>query len=251
MLEMPWFNEALFFTSEIIMLVSYLPSRMLWLRTLACIADVGFIAATVLIGLSSPGMLPTALFAFLSLVINAYYIYKLSFVYLPCRVPPGLRSLHQVMFPELTPMEFRLVLNASETHSGTDAQLISRGEVTPLILVTSGAVDIRLQNKAVSGAIEAPAILGEVSYLTSQPSIADVHALGEVEYVVLEKEKAEKALSAYEETRLKFVSTLIRSLAKKLARQNEALTGVANEAPLESLSTATPDSRSLQFAMSP
>ena len=251
MLEMPWFNEALFFTSEIIMLVSYLPSRMLWLRTLACIADVGFIAATVLIGLSSPGMLPTAIFSSLSLVINAYYIYKLSLVYLPCRIPSGLRPLHQAIFPELTPMEFKLVLSASQAHSGKETQLIRRGEVTPLILVTSGAVDIRLQNKPVSSTIEAPAILGEVSYLTSQPAISDVHALGDVEYVVLEKEQAEKTLSAYEETRIKLNSTLIRSLSEKLAAQNQVLTEVSNKAPSESSSTSKPDSRAFVFAISP
>lgn len=49
----PWVIEALFLASEIVLLISYLPTRILWLRIFASITDVGFMVSILLIGLDA------------------------------------------------------------------------------------------------------------------------------------------------------------------------------------------------------
>ena len=56
------YTEILFYISEVVMVISYSATRMIVLRFIACIADIGYMVATLLIGLDEAGMMPTFLF---------------------------------------------------------------------------------------------------------------------------------------------------------------------------------------------
>ena len=77
------YAEVLFYIAEITLVLSYSVTRMILLRFMACAADIGYIAAALLIGLDEAGMKPTFIFAIVAFFVNAVHIYRLLKMRLP------------------------------------------------------------------------------------------------------------------------------------------------------------------------
>lgn len=212
-------GAALPFLAETLLLLSYLTTQMLYLRIVAVSSAICFISAALYAGLDSPGMTASFIFSFLSLLINALNIFRLLYTRMPAPIPSEYQEAYEKIFAHLTPREFLILLRFAESDTFSDEIVIEEGSKADVFLVLKGQLKIVQQNKTVA-TIDAPNMIGEISYLTSQNAMATVQALGDVTALSWTHASLHKLEKKYEHIYLKFHSTLLSETRNKLIKQN-------------------------------
>lgn len=213
-------QTGLFFFAEIVLLLSYLPTKILVLRCFAVTADLGFIIAASWVGLGAPGMLPTFLFAAFSFVINGYHIFRLIYMELPHHIPEHLDACYESLFSDFTKREFMKLLSSATLERSCNQPIVLDNTSSPLILLIRGKANV-YKNRVLVNTITACHFIAEISYLTGNVAIADVIADGEIEYYKFDLNKLDTLLKSYADIDLRFKQKLLHNIIHKLSEQNK------------------------------
>ncbi|MBA2657036.1 MAG: cyclic nucleotide-binding domain-containing protein [Tatlockia sp.] len=208
-----------FLISQIILLISYLMTSMIFLRAFVCLAQLGFMVAALMFGLDQPGMLPTFLFAILIFGINVIHIYRLIYARLPATIPVEFTNAYQKAFHKFTPREFVTLMRFAENRFITDGFIIQENTKANVCLILEGRVSIIVESKKITE-LGGNDIIGEISYLTGTTSIASVQAIKTVNYYFWSKEKLSKLKKKYPKVYFKFYEHLLECISSKLRKQN-------------------------------
>lgn len=211
--------EILFYASEIVLVLSYSATRMIILRFMACIADIGFVIAALIIGLDEPGMKPTCLFAGISFLINVVHIYRILRMKIPVKLPEHYEGVYQSKFSSFTHREFIYLLNMANIVTYDNAEIIEEGKPCDIFLCLDGELSVNSGGTNVA-TLPAASVVGEVSSLTGSPSLASVSTIGVVNLCQWTLECIEKMESKYPEIYLKFNAILLGEMRSKLKSQN-------------------------------
>lgn len=213
------FTEFLAYVGEFLLLISYLTRQMLWLRVVAAIASLCFMSASVFVGLTESGMLPSFIFSTLSFLVNILNIYRLVYTRMPATVPQEYLEVYEKIFKDFLPREFLVLVKFSEEKSFNNTTIIEENADSDLYLIVSGTVQILQQNKVVA-TIPSSNMIGEISYLTSQKTMATVKAIGPVTTLSWTPASVTKLEKKYEHIYLKFHNVLLCQTRNKLIKQN-------------------------------
>jgi hypothetical protein len=119
------------------------------------------------------------------MLINIGWVITIILERRPPRMSPEERKLYEFTFREsCTPRELLLLLNVAEWQTAEQNEtLLSAGELAErLIVITQGKVAVR-QGKKELARLRDGDIVGDISFLTSEPSITDVLVLEPTQYV--------------------------------------------------------------------
>ena len=213
------FGEGLSFFAEILLLMSYLTTQMLTLRIVAAISAICFMWAALYAGLSAPGMTPSFIFSGLSLLVNTLNIYRLLYTRMPAAIPSEYLEVYEKIFSTFTAREFLMLLRFSKKGAFENNTLIEENSDCDVFLILTGEVEVSQQNKAVA-TIHRSNMIGEISYLTHQKTMATVKAIGEVTTVSWAHSSLSKLEKKYEHIFLKFHNILLTETRSKLIKQN-------------------------------
>jgi len=216
------YTEIIFYVAEIIMVLSYSATRMIVLRFMACIANIGYVGAALFIGLDEPGMKPTFIFAIFAFLINVVHIYRMLQMKMPLKIPAQYERVYQRKFSTFSPREFLYLLDISEKITRVDAEIIEEGKKCNLFLCLDGELSVNAGGQNVA-TLPAASIVGEVSSLTGSNSLASVSTIGSVELCQWTLEITKKLEKKYPEIYLKFHAILLGEICSKLKSQNLAM----------------------------
>jgi hypothetical protein len=171
-----WLNIA-----NVIYLISYLVTDILWLRTLTVLGGL----ASLVWALTQPSLM-TAVLAWTTVfnVINAVQIARIIHERRPVRLDPEEQRLYAQVFRTLTPREFRRLLAIGRWEDApAGAVLIEQGAAPERMLVlATGRVAVKANGHAVA-TLDEGRFIGEMGFLTDRPTTAAIEALVPLRYV--------------------------------------------------------------------
>jgi hypothetical protein len=218
-----------FFVGECVLTMSFMMSSLLLVRICAMLSQIIIIVASSLVGFDQVGMLSYFIFSSLSLVINATHIYRLLYSRLPASVGEKHKSMHELNFSTLSPKEFLILLGFGKHSIKKDEVIIAEREPCDVHLNLNGNLQILIDDKVIAS-LPSNSLVGEISFLTSKPSIACVKALGEVELYSWDRASLLKIQKKYPTIYFKVYEILLNNVVDKLALANKAIhLGVLNK----------------------
>ena len=213
------YTEVIFYVSEMVLVLSYSVTRMIALRFLACLADIGYVTASLLIGLQEPGMMPTFIFAVIAFFLNAIHIYRLLRMKIPIKLPTEYQNVYNEKFSSFTCREFLHLLNISTSITSENSEIIQEGKPCDIFLCLDGELSVKVDGKDVA-TLPAASFVGEVSALTDNNSMASVSTLRKSHLCQWTSATRKQLEKKYPEIYLKFHSVLLGEMRSKLKSQN-------------------------------
>jgi hypothetical protein len=212
--------EIWFHLANVLYVVSYLVTDILWLRVLAVAGGLSSLTWTL--------TAPTPSFTFIgwTLVyntINTVQIARLWHERRPVRFETEAQALYAAAFRTLTPWEFRSLLAAGRWHDGHPGEvLIAQGTQPGRVLVlASGRAAVRVDGRDV--AVLGPGqFAGEMSFLTGAPTSASVEVVDAVRFVSWPTAELERCLRKHQALRSALQLVIGRDLAVKLREGRRA-----------------------------
>ena len=165
--------DILLHIANVFLLVSFSVKSMLWLRALNIVAG-GFFISWAYLSLAEPNWSMIAWNAMFGM-INVWRIWLAILE----RRPPSLSAeeqyLRQTSFTSLTPQAFRKLLNVGQWENGLPPDLLIESGQHPerVWMVARGHIEVRKDGELVRQ-IHAGDFVGEMSFLTNKPMLADV-----------------------------------------------------------------------------
>ncbi len=176
---------AMFFTANIIYTSSYAVRDIMWLRILTVIA--AFFTFPYFFFQDSP--LWSALFwQSMFIAINAVQLVILYRERRPVKLTEDEQRLHLMVFRSLKPREMLRLLDLAEWKKTDEGMtLIEEGtKNNKLYLLFSGTVEVKSEGQ-VRAHIRDGGFMGEISYITGQPTSADLVTMEPVKYLAWSK----------------------------------------------------------------
>jgi hypothetical protein len=175
--------QNLIHVANVLLLLSFLVSDILWLRVLNMVAGLAFIA---FFALSTPPMWAPVGWNLLFLVINVVQVWRLLLERKPVRLAAEELSLYQLAFRVLTPREFvRLLAIGRWENAAAGERLIEQGvHVDRVLVLHSGATDV-VANGARVAELRPGQLVGEMGFLTDAKTSAAVIAREPTRYFSL------------------------------------------------------------------
>ncbi len=206
--------DYLLHVANVLYLFSYLLKDILWLRVLTVIA------ATCLIPFFYFRPEPLLIAIYWNIVftgINLYQIWVLLLERRPVSLSQKEQVLYQAAFRSLTPREFLKLINiASWKTAESGEQLVNEGEVSDKVLVIyEGKVSIVANNESIAF-IGDGYFVGEMSFLTGEPTAAGAVADEPTEYVCWSVSELQTFLSKHPELLSAFQRVISQDLVHKL-----------------------------------
>jgi Popeye protein conserved region len=209
--------------ANVLYLLSYLVRDILWLRTL-CVAAASTMLPYFFLRGDRPDWVPIS-WSTLSILINVIQISLLLLERRPVRLPADDQRLYQLTFRSLTPREFQRLLAAGSWRTAAPGeQLIAHGAATDKVLVVfdGEAVVVPPGGGAALARLGAGRFIGEMSFITGEPTSADVEAATELRYVAWEAETLRRFVDKHTTIRSALQLTLGSDLASKLRMTGSA-----------------------------
>ncbi len=183
--------DIIFIAGELIQTLSYFSFDMMWLRLLTIFADVCFIIGTIVIGLTSPGMLPTFVFTLITLIVNIGQVMRLILLTQPIIIPEQLKPIYTKLFNKMTTFQFMTFYKQAKIMKyPKEKVIINKQELCELMVLVSGELTIFEQDNLIS-TINDLNIIGETSILTDEKPIANVKTNSDVELLTWSRESIE------------------------------------------------------------
>jgi len=208
--------DYLIHVANVLYLFSYLVRDILWLRLLTVVAacllmPYFYFRPDPLIAAIAWNVLFTG--------INLYNIVILYMERRPVDFNDEEQNLYQVGFRSLTPREFlRLLKMATWKEVQAGHKLIEKGTcVNELLTIYSGNVDICVDGKRVSQ-LQEGCFLGEMGFLTKEPSSADAVASSFLRYVSWKHEDLEQSFQSNPDFKAAVQAILSKDLVAKLKK---------------------------------
>jgi hypothetical protein len=200
-------------------LFSYLVRDILWLRILTIVAGM-----TLLPYFSSRGLYAPIAWNGLFISINGYQVYRLLLERRPVALSDREQRLWDLAFRSLSPRQFLKLLSVGQWGTATaDEVIIEQGQsLERLMVVATGHVEVCLDARPVAS-LMAGALVGEIGFLTGEPTSASVHARGEAEYFAWPADRLKKFLDANPDLRAAVQHLIGTQLATKLRGEQTRL----------------------------
>ncbi|MFC1844288.1 cyclic nucleotide-binding domain-containing protein [Thermodesulfobacteriota bacterium] len=153
------------------------------------------------------------------LVINLVQIVRLIIERMPVKLPKELEDIYKNVFNELKEREFLYFWNTGKTISITDKFLCRENQhQDELMLILDGQVSVR-KNGIEIAKLKRGSFVAEMSFMTGEPSSADVVNSEKTSCIVWSKEKLKHLQQLNQDLLMKLQVTLGKDLTYKL--QNE------------------------------
>jgi hypothetical protein len=206
--------EIWFHLANVLYVVSYLVTDIMWLRALAVMGGLSSLTWT----LTTPT--PSMTFIGWTLVyntINMVQIARLWHERRPIRLHAEEQALYAATFRTLTPREFqRLLAVGTWQEAPAQAVLIQEGASPGRVLVlVSGRAAVKVHGREVA-ALHPGQFAGEMSFLTGAPTTAAVEVVEPARFVSWATPDLERFLGKHPPLRAALQVVLGRDLAAKL-----------------------------------
>jgi len=164
----------------LLQLFALLARDVLWLRGILVAAQS---VLAVYAWLQGAEYLPYVFWNALFVAINLYWVVRLLRERAAVMLPEALRPTYEKHFAALAPPEFLRLWHEGRRGSVSDTQLVREGTMPDaLYFLLSGEVAVRSHGRELARLAPGD-FVAEMSLLTGERTTADVHALGQVEYV--------------------------------------------------------------------
>ena len=208
---MQWFVHA----ANVCFLISFVVRDILWLRVLSIAGGFSLIPYFYFSG-PEPQLAPIG-WNIVFTVINVYQIYRLIQERRPVALSEGELRLYDAVFHRLSPRAFLRLLGVAQARDAdAGASLVEQGTAAEeLFLIERGRVAIECDGAEIAH-LDAHQFVGEMSYLTGEPTSACARASEQTSYLCWQRATLEAHLTAYPDVRAGLQLILGADLADKL-----------------------------------
>ena len=206
--------EIWFHLANVLYVVSYLVTDILWLRALAVLGGLSSLTWT----LTAPK--PSLTFIGWTLVyntINMVQIGRLWHERRPLRLSAEEQALYAAAFRTLTPREFQRLLAAGAWQEAPAKEVLIEEGARPgrMLVLASGRAAVKVHGREVA-ALHPGQFAGEMSFLTGAPTTAAVEVVEPARFVSWATADLERFLVKHPPLRAALQIVLGRDLAAKL-----------------------------------
>jgi hypothetical protein len=206
--------EIWFHLANVLYVVSYLVTDILWLRALAVAGGLSSLTWT----LTAPT--PSLTFIGWTLVYNTINVVQIARLWRerrPVRLDAAAQVLYTAAFRALTPREFQRLLAAGRWEEAPAKTVLIEQDSSPgrMLVLASGRAAVKANGREIA-ALGPGQFAGEMSYLTGSTTTAAVETLEPVRFVSWATADLERFLGTHPEARAALQLVLGRDLAAKL-----------------------------------
>jgi hypothetical protein len=206
--------EIWFHLANVLYVVSYLVTDILWLRVLAVAGGLSSLTWT----LTAPT--PSATLIGWTLVYNTINVVQIARLWherRPVQLDAGAQVLYAAAFRTLTPREFQRLLAAGQWQEAPAKTVLVEADTSPgrILVLASGHAAVTVDGRAIA-TLGPGQFAGEMSYLTRARTTAAVETLEPVRFVSWRTADLERFLGRHAELRAALQVVLGRDLALKL-----------------------------------
>ena len=210
-----WFHLA-----NVLYVVSYLVTDIMWLRALAVAGGLSSLTWT----LTAPT--PSLTFIGWTLVYNTINIVQIARLWRerrPVRLDAAAQSLYMAAFRTLTPREFQRLLAAGLWQEAPAKTVLIEEGASPgrILVLASGHAAVKAHEHEIA-TLGPGQFAGEMSYLTGARTTAAVETMEPVRFVSWQTSDLERFLGKHPELRAALQLSLGRDLATKLGERGKA-----------------------------
>ncbi len=205
-------------TANVLYILSYGVRDVLWLRLLAVIA---MILLMPYYALQETPMYDCMAWQCVFLAINIYWIVKIFQERKPPTMSQSEQHLYQTVFKGCcTPRNMlQLVEKAKWKDASVGDSLIKRKtELDQLLLIQTGIVSVQVKGEELA-TLSSGNLVGEMSFMTQKPTVADVVATGPVKYLAWQRDDLEELFKTKLELKSAIHEIIGRDLIAKLTSQ--------------------------------
>ncbi|HEY2992559.1 MAG TPA: cyclic nucleotide-binding domain-containing protein [Methylomirabilota bacterium] len=206
--------EIWFHLANVLYVVSYLVTDILWLRALAVLGGLSSLTWT----LTTPT--PSATFIGWTLVYNTINIVQIGRLWRerrPIRLAAEEQVLYAAAFRTLTPREFQRLLSVGTWQTAPAKTILIEEGASPgrMLVLASGRAAVKAHGREVA-TLHPGQFAGEMSFLTGAPTTAAVEVVEPARFVSWATPDLERFLGKHPELRAALQLVLGRDLAAKL-----------------------------------
>ena len=200
--------------ANVLYLASYLVRDILALRVLTVVAGLTLLPFYIM--RPEPIWVAVAWNA-LFIAINLVQIHRLLLERRPVRLNQAELALYNRVFSTMSQRDFLKLLRSGRWQSAPPSScLVEQGlPVTDLIVVASGSVAVKVQDREVT-TLDAGRFVGEMSYITGEPTSASVWTREPTEYVAWAREALQSLFTTNADVRSGVQLAIGADLARKL-----------------------------------
>lgn len=211
--------EIWFHLANVLYVVSYLVTDIMWLRALAVLGGLSSLTWT----LTTPT--PSLTFIGWTLVYNTINMVQIARLWRerrPVRLGPDEQQLYAAAFRTLTPREFRLLLAAGRWQEAPAKEVLIDEGARPgrIFVLASGRAAVTVRGLEVA-TLRPGQFAGEMSFLTGERTTAAVEVVEPARFVSWATADLERCLGKHPELRAALQLVLGQDLAAKLAGGRE------------------------------
>jgi Popeye protein conserved region len=209
--------EIWFHLANVLYVVSYLVTDILWLRALAVAGGLSSLTWT----LTAPT--PSLTFIGWTLVYNTINVVQIARLWRerrPVRLDADAQALYTAAFRTLTPREFQRLLAAGRWQEAPAKTVLIEEDTTPgrLLVLVGGRAVVKAHGREIA-TLGPGQFAGEMSYLTGTRTTAAVATVEPVRFVSWATAELDRFLGRHPELRGALQLVLGRDLATKLGHR--------------------------------
>ena len=198
--------------ANVLFLASYLVRDILWLRLLTIVAIGTLIPYYIANELVAP-----VIWNGVFIGINVVQIYSLLLERAPVKLDAREERMHQRVFRTLRPREFLRLCRVGEWRTAKPGdEVVAFGAVCDYLhVIDRGDVEVKVEGQTVA-TLGAGSFVGEMSFVTGEPTSASVQAAGDLHLLCFPREALETFLAKNPDTRAALQLILGTDMASKL-----------------------------------
>jgi hypothetical protein len=211
--------EIWFHLANVLYVVSYLVTDILWLRALAVLGGLSSLTWT----LTTPT--PSLTFIGWTLVYNTINMLQIARLWnerRPIRLAAEEQTLYAAAFRTLTPREFQRLLSVGRWQDAPPKEVLIEQGTSPgrMLVLASGCAAVKVDGRAVA-TLRLGQFAGEMSFLTGARTTAAVEVVEPARFVSWPTPELERFLGKHPELRAALQLVIGKDLAAKLVLDRE------------------------------
>ena len=212
-------SDIIFAFANIINLFSLSVRKMLWLRSLSIVGSILFISAGLLLNNKS-----LIIWSFFYIAMNMIRIILLIMEKKPYLLPEKLKSIYLQSFPHMTTRNFYKLFEAGSMITAHEPTVLIEENIISdkVVLIIKGQAQVIVQDKILC-ILEPGNFIGEMSYITQDPTCARVTSQKQLTYIVWDKKTLEKLKTKKHELFKDFEQAIGGNLVKKIRENNHLI----------------------------
>jgi hypothetical protein len=211
--------EIWFHLANVLYVVSYLVTDILWLRALAVLGGLSSLTWT----LTTPT--PSLTFIGWTLVYNTINMIQIARLWnerRPIRLAAEEQTLYAAAFRTLTPREFQRLLSVGRWQDAPPKEVLIEQDTSPgrMLVLASGRAAVKVDGREVA-TLRLGQFAGEMSFQTGARTTAAVEVVEPVRFVSWPTDELERFLGKHPELRSALQLVIGKDLAAKLVLDRE------------------------------